>query len=120
MVSGEVDAGRTGLRSYSLLLRFVLVLNYLRFALSFSKRFEGTADSPGLADQIFAFHVGGFRVDIVWLLVSTIFVVIGLIGIWGDSKRRLYITDAGLCLLWMVALVIYVVKSALTGLLDFG
>ena len=105
-----------------LVLRSVITLNFLRFALSFIPSFEGTAQEPGLADRIFGnYRIAGFRIDSAWILASSlvIFLFIFILA-WiakRDPKARI---DILLCLAWMAAFVTYVYRLLFTGDLDFG
>jgi hypothetical protein len=58
-----------------IILRIVIALNFIRFALSFLPLFEGTAESAGFADRLFnPMHTDGFRSDFLWLIVSSTYV----------------------------------------------
>ena len=104
------------------IFRFVVALNFLRFALSFWPHFEGTAARPGLADSLFGiYRSDGFRLDFSWLILSTFAVFAAIFYFFGEAKhdRRAKI-DALFCIAWVLAFVIYVGKALITGVLDFG
>ena len=102
--------------------RATIALNFVRFALSFVPRFEGTALNVGIADRLFgAFTVIYFRADFAWLLGSTILILIAtfyLAGISNDDPRARF--DVVLGWTWVVAFAIYVIKSIFTGVLYPG
>jgi hypothetical protein len=97
-------------------------LNFARFALSFVPKFEGTAARAGIADKLFGeYTVGGFRADFAWLFGSTIVLFAATFyfakNSENDPQSRL---DVLLGRTWIVAFVIYVIKSIFTGVLDPG
>ena len=105
----------------STVTRAVIAINFARFMLSFSPRFEGTEASPGVADKIFALRLEGFRIDGVWLVISTGLGFLTMFYFLMDSKENNKAkTDAYLCIAWMVAFVIFVARAFLTGIIDFG
>jgi len=55
------------------LLRIAIVINFTRFVLSFSPRFEGTAQKAGTIDSLLGSYtvLGFFRPDFAWLIVSS-------------------------------------------------
>ena len=117
--SSSVNSKRDGIAR--LLLRSLITINFIRFALSFSSRFEGTANRVGMSDTIFRWQLGGFRADFVWLVLSTMVIILALLYVRGDRRRnhgaRL---DVFLCAAWLVAFVIYVARMFAAGLVDFG
>jgi len=118
-VSPEVEPVKIG--GLRIALRFVLVLNFALFALSFVPKFEGTASALGLADKLFMPAAGGFRYDFLWLIVSTALIGIAFVFLVTDRDRRSEtVTDAAFSLLWVLAFVIFVARALLTGVLDFG
>ena len=109
-------------RTLAYIIRAAIALNFVRFALSFSSSFEGSATGGGLADRIFASHrLGGFRIDAVWLFASTCVIFFAalyfLLNVKSDPTAK---TDVYLCIAWVVAFVIFVARSFLTGTIDFG
>jgi hypothetical protein len=106
----------------SLLLRVVIALNFVRFALSFLPWFEGTENSAGIADQIFnPRHTDGFRSDFLWLFFSTILIFFAMFAFIPkfrrESKARI---NVFMCLAWLAAYFIYLWRSLVTGVLYFG
>jgi len=106
----------------SYLLRCIIALNFFRFALSFWPRFEGTDKNVGIVDQLFsACRLGGFRIDFLWLIGSTLvvlfFILVFAIRARKDPSAKF---DLILCIAWVASFAIYMVKLALSGLLDFG
>jgi hypothetical protein len=106
----------------SLVTRTVIALNFVRFALSFSTRFEGTPEGAGAADRLFgAYIIGVFRADFAWLIFSTA-AIFGAV-LYFAAKSRNYPTariDLLLSLAWIVAFIIYIIRSLLTGVLYPG
>ncbi len=106
----------------TIVLRGVIALNLVRFALSFLPWFEGTKHGAGFADQLFnPRHTNGFRSDFLWLFFSTIFIFFVMFAFIPkfkrESKARI---NVYLCLGWLAAFLIYILKSLFTGFLDFG
>lgn len=103
------------------LIRSVIVVNFARFALSFSSRFEGSAGTVGLADRLFQMRWAGFRIDLIWLVISTILIFLAMFYFflsWKDDSRAKI--DALACLAWVFAFIIFIVRAFLTGVIDFG
>jgi len=103
------------------IIRPIVAVNFVRFLLAFIPSFEGTEKSVGMADRIFAWRISGFRVDFVWLIVSTLFIFMA--GIYFISRFKEDHTakvDAILCAIWVVAFLIYILRTLVTGMLDFG
>jgi hypothetical protein len=106
----------------TIVLRTVICLNFVRFALSFLPWFEGTEHRVGFAQQLFnPQHTNGFRSDFLWLFFSTIFIFFAMFAFIPsfkqESKARI---NVYLCLGWLAAFVIYILKSLFTGMLYFG
>jgi hypothetical protein len=102
--------------------RAAIALNFVRFALSFFPKFEGTAESAGIADKLFgAYTVIFFRADFAWLIGSTMVIFPATLylakTLRTDPQARL---DVLLGLAWTAASVIYLIKSILTGVLFPG
>jgi hypothetical protein len=117
MEQGSERFGGTGVW----LIRSVIAVNFVRFALSFSARFEGTAGSVGVADWLFQMRWAGFRIDFIWLVISTIVVFYAMFYFLSSRKNNsLAKIDALACLAWVVAFVLDIVRSFLTGVIDFG
>jgi hypothetical protein len=110
------------LRTWIVIVRCVLTLNFLLFALSFSVWFEGNSKQVGMADRLFEnYRFDGWRADFVWLILSTGFILLALMAFGiSDKDFRSLRNTKWLCVAWIVACVIYVVKSVLTGQLWFG
>ncbi|MGD0443026.1 MAG: hypothetical protein ABSA39_03730 [Edaphobacter sp.] len=106
----------------TIVLRVVIVLNFIRFALSFLPWFEGTEKSAGFADQLFnPRHTDGWRSDFLWLIFSTLLVFVAMFGFIPRFKREsIARTNVYLCLLWLVTFFIYIYRCLVTGVLDFG
>lgn len=119
MVLNNLVHFRTTLRW---LLRAAIALNFVRFALSFVPKFEGTAASAGIADKLFgAYTVGFFRADFAWLIGSTIVIFAATFYFAKDSRNDPHARlDVLLGWTWIVAFVIYILRSILTGVLYPG
>ena len=84
-------------------------------------KFEGTADAPGIADRIFRFSVFGFRIDFVWLIISTLLIAVSLVVLLTDQETRSETVNGSfLSLLWIVAFFVYIFRALATGVLHFG
>jgi len=119
VVSDDRELGKRGV--FLGTLRIVLAFNFVRFALSFVPRFEGTAEAPGLADRIFRFSVAGFRIDFVWLIVSTVLIAVALVVLLTDRETRSEtVNDSVFSLFWIMAFLVYIFRALATGVLDFG
>jgi len=105
-----------------MLLRGVIVLNLILVALSWWPWFEGTAEKQGEVDQLLgAFRMGGFRVDCVWLVISTLFIVFALFPMLVAAiKNRSARINAVLCVVEILAFCSFVYRLLTAGLLDFG
>jgi hypothetical protein len=104
-------------------LRAIIVLNFIRFALSFSPRFEGTAQKEGAIDRLLGSYtvLGFFRPDFAWLIVSTIVIFAASFYFARISKTDEQArSDVLLCRAWCLAFVVYIVKVILTGVLYPG
>jgi hypothetical protein len=117
---GTIERQTVGIGT--IVLRAVIALNFVRFALSFLPWFEGTEHSAGFADQLFnPRHTNGFRSDFLWLFFSTVFIFFAMFvfipKFKQESKARI---NVYLCSAWLAAFLIYILKSLFTGLLDFG
>lgn len=115
--SHEPSRGRVSIWA----LRLVILMNFVRFGLSFLPWFEGTSQDSGLADRIFRTQWYGFRADFVWLTISTMFIVVALFYFLpkrreGDGVQM----NVYLCIAWVLAFVVYLGKVLATGILDFG
>jgi hypothetical protein len=106
----------------TIVLRAFIVLNFIRFALSFLPWFEGTENSAGIADQLFnPRHTSGFRSDFLWLLFSTLYVFFAMFAFVADFRREATArTNVYLGLAWVAAFLIYIYRALLSGVLDFG
>jgi hypothetical protein len=106
----------------SILFRITVALNFFRFALSFWPRFEGTDADGGIADRLFnPFHHSGFRIDFVWLVISTFVVcLVTVLSMASIQKERRARINAVLGLSWMIAFAVYIVRSLTGGILYFG
>jgi hypothetical protein len=102
--------------------RCIVGFNLVLIALSWSAWFEGSATRVGAVDHLFgSFRLGGFRADVVWLVLST--AAIGLAGLISLLKvRNSYAAriDALLCAVEAVAFCSFVYRILTTGVLDFG
>jgi hypothetical protein len=103
-------------------LSIVVGFNLLLIAVSFSGWFGGTERSLGVADRIFGkIRIGGFRADFVWLVTSTVALSVALlIFIVSARKDRAALINAALCLAEVIAFVLYLHHSLISGVADFG
>jgi hypothetical protein len=106
----------------TVVLRAVIVLNFIRFGLSFLPWFEGTEHSAGFVDQLFnPRHTDGFRSDFLWLFFSTVLIFFAMFAFIPkfkqESKARI---NVFLCVAWVLAYLIDLWRGLYTGLLYFG
>ena len=104
-------------RTITVILRTVLIVNFLRLALSFSSRFEGSERTVGWIDRALGnSRVGGFRIDFLWLVLSTIAILVATVYFFTNSKaERPVKLDFALSIAWLFAFAIYIMRSLLTG-----
>jgi len=102
----------------TIVLRIIIALNFIRFALSFLPWFEGTENSVGFADRFFnPRHSNGFRSDFLWLIFSTIFIFCAMLAFIPSFRREATArTNVYLCMAWLVALLF---TSTRSWLLEF-
>lgn len=121
-VENDLSAENRRLGPGSIILRIVIALNFVRFALSFLPWFEGTEQSAGFADQLFnPKHTNGFRSDFLWLIFSSVYVFFAMFVYvpeftWDKSARMNVILGFA----WLIAFCFYVYRSLVTGVLYFG
>jgi hypothetical protein len=109
-------------RPQSVLLRFVLSVNLLLIALSFTKWFSGDANHAGFADILFgSIRSGGFRVDFLYVLASGLFAFVMLLVFASEKSRTQHAKfDAWLCTFSSLGTVTYVIYILFSGVLYFG
>jgi len=109
-------------RPRDLLIRILAAINLLLAGLTWSSWFEGTADRAGLADRIFGtFTVGGFRIDFVWFVLSSVFLFFAFFYfIIQARKSRAARVNAAICLAATLAFCLAIYRVLTSGLLDFG
>gem|GEM_PF-3030432 len=102
-----MDSARiAGPRNTGLILRIVLAANFVLFILSFIPAVSGIGPKPGLFDRLWGnYRLAGWRVDVLWMCVSTVFIFGG--GIRWIAKRGLTNPTAILCLVWLVCFLFY-------------
>jgi ABC-type transport system involved in cytochrome c biogenesis permease subunit len=106
----------------SAILRGLVVFNIVLVAVSWSRWFSGDARHIGMVDQIIGhLRLGGFRVDVLWLVFTTIFLGIAFLYFASHSLRsREARINAIFCLCGIVGFCLYVYRALTTGVLDFG
>jgi hypothetical protein len=113
-------------RPSDLPIRLLATLNLLLGGLAWSPWFEGTADRVGAADRIFgAIRLGGFRIDFVWFVLSSVFLSFAFFYfifrfIFRAKQRRSALVSALFCLAAVLAFCLAIFRSLMTGVLDFG
>jgi hypothetical protein len=109
-------------RFHALILRIVLSVNVVFFALSFWPRYAGTGNTPGLADEWFGnYRLDGFRADFAWLMLATAAAAVAFfyfLDEWKSDRRAR--VDVLLCVAWVIAFVVIVWHDLVTGILYFG
>lgn len=105
-----------------LLIRLFATLDLLLAGLSWSPWFEGTADRAGAADRIFgALRLGGFRIDFVWFVLSSVFLSFAFFYFITRARRsRAALVNAAFCLAAALAFCVAVYRLLFTGVLYFG
>jgi hypothetical protein len=106
----------------TIILRAVVFLNFVRFALAFLPWFEGTENSAGFADRFFnPMHTDGFRSDFLWLIFSSLYVFFAMfVYVPEFARERTARTNVILGFAWLLAFLFYVHRALVTGVLDFG
>ena len=104
------------------LLRAVIFGNLLLIALSWWPWFEGTAVKPGEIDRLLgSFRLGGFRVDCIWLVLSTFVIFLAvfplLVKARGDLSAKI---NVALCVIEILGFCSFIYRILTAGLLDFG
>lgn len=110
------------------LFRGVVAVNFLYVALSFLPWFKETPGGGAMYERLFgAYRLGGFRVDFVWLVASTLFIfcaagffVIAFIFMPDYRKDRNARLDGCLSIGWVVAFLLYLAWMLFSGMIDFG
>jgi hypothetical protein len=102
--------------------RLIIAFNLILIALSWSPLFEGTETKVGAVDHLLgAFRLGGFRADVIWLVVSTAGVFLALIVFLIEARRsRTARINALLCVTEILAFCSFIYRILTTGVLDFG
>gem|GEM_PF-3186347 len=108
--------------SSDLLIRLLATLNLLLAGLTWSSWFEGTRDRAGVADRIFgAFRLGGFRIDFVWFILSSIFLFFAFFYFIIRARRnRAARVNAAFCVAATLAFCLSIHRVLNSGLLYFG
>jgi hypothetical protein len=109
-------------RFHALIVRIVLTVDVVLFALSFWPRYAGTADMPGLADDWFGnYRLDGFRADFAWLMLSTAAVAVAFFYSLDEQKsdRRARV-DVLLGGAWVIAFFVLACHALFTGTFYFG
>jgi hypothetical protein len=95
-----------GLELADWVLRTVIALNLLLFALPFVPGFSGIGPAPGLADRLWGnARLAGWRADVVWMAGSSLLILAGTSRWTGEASARK--TTAILCLAWLPLFVVY-------------
>ena len=84
----------------------MLAVNFVLFILSFIPAISGIGPKPGLFDRLWGnYRLAGWRADVVWMCVSTMFIVGG--GIRWIARRGSVNPTAILCFVWLVCFYFY-------------
>jgi phosphoglycerol transferase MdoB-like AlkP superfamily enzyme len=105
-----------------IVFRCIVGFNLVLIGLSWSPWFEGTATTVGAADHLFrAFRLGGWRADVVWLVLSTVVIALaGLLFVFKAKSSRAVRIDVLLCAAEVLAFCSFVYRILTAGVLDFG
>jgi hypothetical protein len=102
--------------------RTVVGINLLLVAFSWWPWFEGTATKVGAVDHLLGgLRLGGFRADVVWLIISTLFIFAAFFPfLIAARKSRSARINALLCVVEILAFCSFIHRVLTTGVLDFG
>ena len=94
------------MRDVDWLIRGLLAINVALFILTFIPAFSGVGQGPGVADRLWgSVRFGGWRADVVWMLVSSIVILFG--GLRRTAERGAEKTTSNLCWAWLACLFFY-------------
>jgi hypothetical protein len=102
------SVGRVKIRTPDLMLRGMLAVNFALFVLTFIPAFSGIGpgSEPGLADRLWGrVRLDGWRVDVVWVCLSTAAVCVG--GLRSAQTPGPRATTTILCRVWLVCFGFY-------------
>ena len=107
-------------RFISFALRTIVLFNLLLVMLAWSTWFEGTQQQIGFADRIFGgLSIGGWRVDVVWLVLSSFLLLFPLLYFLERAKEnRAAKVNAIFCLAGILGFCFFLYR--LRSLLWFG
>ena len=101
-------------------LSLLAVANCAFMLLALTVWFGGSAKTPGVVDQFFG-RVSGFRLDAVWLIVSSaLLFLMGIACVIAAQRERAIWRTAVLCFTENAVFVVYLLHSFRAGLVDFG
>jgi phosphoglycerol transferase MdoB-like AlkP superfamily enzyme len=105
-----------------IVFRCIVAFNLVLIGLSWSRWFEGTPTTVGVVDHLFgAFRLGGWRADVVWLVLSTAMIALaGLMFMFKTKSSRTARIDVLLCAAEVLAFCSFVYRVLTAGVLDFG
>lgn len=115
-------ASTSGQDRWSLYARILLAANTALLVLSFVPWFAGNPNAAGVADQMFGnLRFGGFRFDVVWLVLAfiatAIWTYLNLVDMKDNPSHRL---NALLGAAWCAGFIYYVHHIFTSGLLYMG
>ena len=104
------------------ILRAGVIVNLLLISLTWWPRFSGSEQQVGLADDLFGqFRVGGFRIDVVWLVISSAALFFACFYFFNNTReRRTALLNGMFCVAGVLAFIAYIHKLLTSGLLWFG
>lgn len=103
-------------------IRGIVLFNLAIVATSWSRWFSGDASHVGVVDRVLGnLRLGGFRVDVVWLVLSTGLLAVAFLYFVSQGIRsREARMNAAFCLCGVVAFCLFIYRALTTGVLDFG
>lgn len=104
------------------IFRAVISFNLILIALTWWPWFEGTETRVGAADHLFgSFRILGFRADLIWLILSTVFVLVALVPFLVKAREdHVARINALLCVVEILGFCAFIYRILTAGLLYFG
>ena len=104
------------------LVRACVIVNLVLILLTWWPRFSGSENQAGLADQVFGqFRIGGFRIDLVWIVLSSAVLFFASFHFFNSSgERKATFLNGVFCVAGVLAFIVYIHKILTSGILWFG
>ena len=106
MTVGSVSSSGQRMGLVDWLLRALLVVNFTLFVLTFIPAFSGIGPKSGVADRWWGeYRFGGWRADVVWMLLSSVVIFVGALPWTAEPGARR--TTSILCRYWLGCFAVY-------------